>query len=286
MFTANVFRVMIASPSDVTEARDAVEKALHGWNGANSLTRSMVLLPWRWETGSVAVMGDHPQALINQQGVDDSDIVFALFGGRLGSPTPAAASGTAEEVDRALAQGKPVHMFFSTAPLPSDVDTAQLNALREFKELMLSKGILGEFSSPEQLGVLVWQAMEFDLATLAPEGAPRLSTGRAGVDFLVQPGSEREVSGFQKNGSPRYKTRRWIDVTNRGDRDAEQVTFALVGENVPLWLHAPQHPVTIQAGGGRRRVPYELSMASPDQAQVLISWEVDGQPSERAYDLM
>lgn len=69
---------MIASPSDVFEARDAVEKALHGWNNANSRTRSLVLLPWRWETGSVAVMGDHPQALINHQGVDDSDRVRAV----------------------------------------------------------------------------------------------------------------------------------------------------------------------------------------------------------------
>lgn len=87
MFAANVVRVMIASPSDVSEARDAVEKAPHGWNSANAQSRSLVLLPWRWETGAVAVMGDHPQALINQQGVDDSDVVIALFGGRLGSPT-------------------------------------------------------------------------------------------------------------------------------------------------------------------------------------------------------
>lgn len=33
-FTATVLRVMIASPSDTAEARDAVEAAIYGWNGA------------------------------------------------------------------------------------------------------------------------------------------------------------------------------------------------------------------------------------------------------------
>lgn len=210
--------------------------------------------------------------------------VFALFGGRLGSPTPEAISGTVAEVDRALEQGKPVHMFFSTAPLPHDVDADQLKALRDFRDLMQSKGILGEFSSPEQLGVLVWQAIEYDLARLAPEGAPTLTTGGSAVDFLVQSGSERELSGYQKNGNPSYTTRRWIDVTNRGRRDAEEVTFSVVPEDTPLWLHTPERPVTIQAGG-QRRIGFELSMASPSQAEVMIRWQEDGEPMERVFDL-
>lgn len=38
-YTANVLRVMIASPSDTIEARDAVESAVYGWNGANAQTK-------------------------------------------------------------------------------------------------------------------------------------------------------------------------------------------------------------------------------------------------------
>lgn len=284
MFAANVVRVMIASPSDVSEARDAVEKALHGWNSAHAQARSLVLLPWRWETGAVAVMGDHPQALINQQGVDDSDVVIALFGGRLGLPTPDAVSGTAEEIDRALAQGKPVHMFFSTAPLPRDVDPEQLAGLNKFKQLMEQKGILGEFGPPEELGVKVWQVVEHDVAILAPEGAPTLVAGRGGVDFLVQPGQERELSGHQKNGNPKYMTRRWIDVINRGTSDAEEVTFELFPEDIPVWLNGPERPVTIQAGG-QRRVGFDLSMASPGTAQVKIRWQEGGESNERVFEL-
>ena len=109
-YTANVLRMMIASPSDTIEARDAVESAAYGWNGANAQAKQTILHPWRWETSAVPMLGDHAQVLINSQGVDESDVV----------------SGTVAEIERAIEQGKPVHLYFSTAPLPNDVDTAQL----------------------------------------------------------------------------------------------------------------------------------------------------------------
>ena len=284
MFSATALRVMIASPSDVPDARDAVEKAIHSWNDANARNRAVVLLPWRWETSSVPVQGAHPQELINAQGVDDSDIVFALFGGRLGSPTPSAISGTAEEVDRAQAQGKPVHMLFSTAPLPNDVDVDQLRALREFRELMQDRGILGEFSNSEDLTVLVWRTIEHDLARLelSSDGA---SSSRRGVDLLVQSQREREISGFQKNGNPKYTTRRWADVTNRGDRDAELVTFEVNPGGAAMRLSVPDTPVTIQSGGGSRRVPYMLFMQSTGTEQLRVRWVEDGEERHRDFDL-
>ncbi|MDK8236494.1 DUF4062 domain-containing protein, partial [Lactobacillus jensenii] len=79
----------------------AVEKAVHEWNQANAQNKQVVLQPWRWETSSVPQLGGHPQSFINMQGVEGSDIVIALFGGRLGSPTPEAVSGTVEEIERA-----------------------------------------------------------------------------------------------------------------------------------------------------------------------------------------
>lgn len=39
-FTASILRVVIASPSDIPEARDAVERALHNWNDANSISKT------------------------------------------------------------------------------------------------------------------------------------------------------------------------------------------------------------------------------------------------------
>jgi hypothetical protein len=135
-YVAHVLSVMIASPSDLPEARNALQEAIYGWNEANARNKGVILQPWRWETSSVPMVGGRAQALINTQGVDRSDIVFALFGSRLGSPTSEAVSGTAEEIERAVSLGKPVHVYFSNAPLPSDVDVEQLSSLRKFKSAM------------------------------------------------------------------------------------------------------------------------------------------------------
>ncbi|WP_259803147.1 hypothetical protein [Corynebacterium amycolatum] len=41
-FPATVLRVLVASPSDVPDARDAVEGALHSWNRLHATTRNVV----------------------------------------------------------------------------------------------------------------------------------------------------------------------------------------------------------------------------------------------------
>ncbi|WP_245637890.1 hypothetical protein [Actinomadura rubrobrunea] len=271
---------MIASPSDVPEARDAVKKAIHGWNNANAQTKGVILQPWRWETSAVPLLGAHPQKLINAQGVDDSDIVFALFGGRLGSPTPDAVSGTAEEIDRALAMGKPVHLYFSTAPLPHDIDTAQLEALRAFKNEVQNRGLLGEFSNTDQLNHEVWKAIEHDIATLFPEGSTPSRKEPTGVEFVVQPQQEREVSGFNSKGKPRYRTRRWLEVTNIGSRDAEDVTFESVNDG-DLILTDPSAPTIIHRGQTRR--VHVIRTSSTGDPVVRIHWTEDGKQKMRDF---
>lgn len=277
-YDATVLRVMIASPSDVPEARDAVEKAVHGWNDANARNKGVILQPWRWETSAVPVIGAHPQQFINAQGVDDSDIVFALFGGRLGSPTPDAISGTIGEVERALGQGKTVHMYFSNAQLPHDVDTKQLAALRDFKTDMQERGLLGEFSNAEELSHKVWKAIEHDIASLSVGIDRRPVPEVAGVDFLVQPGQESYVSGYNHKRAPKYTTKRWLDVSNRGSMDAENVTFEAIHDGIMV-LSVPKGPTTIHKGQ-RRRIPVQYAAGGSDGARLRIRWTEDGENKE------
>ncbi|MFI9452591.1 DUF4062 domain-containing protein [Amycolatopsis sp. NPDC052450] len=278
-YTAHVLRVMIASPGDVTEARDAIEKAIYGWNTANAHHKHIILQPWRWESASVPVLGGHPQELINAQGVDESDIVFAVFGSRLGSPTPAAVSGTAEEIQRANDQGKPVHLYFSTAPLPSDVDTTQLDALRAFKRDLQGRGLLGEFDNPSDLAHQVRQAIDHDIAKLAVEVPTNASN--TGVDFDVQPQQEREFSGTDKRGKAKYTTRRWFDITNKGSVDAEAVQYEVVGESSSLHL-AASDSATVVHKGQTRRLPYALTMGG-DEPVLRITWTEDGKQKNKDF---
>lgn len=278
-YQATVLRVLIASPSDVQEARDAVERALHSWNDAYSRSKGVVMMPWRWETSSVAALGDHPQKLINLQGVDDSDIVIALFGSRLGAPTPDAISGTAEEIERATAGGKPVHLYFSSAQLPNDIDVAQLVAVRKFKESMHDRGILGQFSSPDQLPHLVWQVIEHDLGKLNLEPSATSLQSRS-IEFRVQPGSVREHKGFSKNGQAQYTTRHWIDVSNEGDKDAEGVTIEALSPGV--FLGGGDGPTVIHRKQ-TRRFGLMLTLGSGSDRVVRINWQEEGVKRNQEY---
>lgn len=49
-YNSRVYRILIASPSDVGEEREVAAKVIQEWNDLYSLTRKVTLLPLRWET--------------------------------------------------------------------------------------------------------------------------------------------------------------------------------------------------------------------------------------------
>src|SRR3954470_563430 len=89
--------VMIASPSDVGPAREAVYTTMARWNETNTSTRNVALVPLRWETGAVPMLGGGGQQIINKQLLERADVVIALFGSRVGAPTAGTISGTVSE---------------------------------------------------------------------------------------------------------------------------------------------------------------------------------------------
>ena len=283
VYVANVLRVMVVSPSDTAEARDAVESAIHGWSEAFGRRNQVALQPWRWESSSVPLLGSHPQSLINSQGVDDSDVVFAIFGSRLGSPTPDAVSGTVEEIERANDQGKPVHVYFSDGPLPNDVDTEQLKGLREFKKQLQARGLLGTFSNVSQLAHEVWRAIEHDVETLALE-VPVLNRSNRGVKFQVQPRHERELKHTDAKGKAHYRTRRWVEVTNVGDEDAQEVTFKAASENAALIVISRGEPTVVHAGQ-TRNVNIEFTIGGTEDRRLLIEWVENGEHKEASFHI-
>jgi hypothetical protein len=162
-----VLKVLIASPGDAAAGREAVERALHTWNDHRSDREGLILRPLMWETGSIPVLGrGDAQSVINSQLVDEADIVIALFYHRLGSATPRAVSGTAEEINRSVDAGKLVHLYFAQKDVPHGFDIDQYKAMQEFKNQIQQRGLIGSFQSEEQLHRLVYQAIEYDIAQL------------------------------------------------------------------------------------------------------------------------
>jgi len=163
--------VLIASPGDANTGRDAVEQAILGWNAHRGDSEGLMLRPRRWETDSVPLLGQgDAQSVINAQLVDDADIILAIFYHRLGSATHRAKSGTAEEIERSIARGKPVHLYFSEKPVPYNHDAKQFKALRKFRLEMQGRGLVATFRKESELSLEVGRAIEFDVAHLRGAG--------------------------------------------------------------------------------------------------------------------
>jgi hypothetical protein len=143
--------ILIASPTDVIEERDIVERVLHAWNASHFERMGVMLRPVRWESHAYPASGDRPQAIINKQIVESGDILIGIFGYRLGTPTGEAQSGTIEEIEEFRKAGKYVALYFSTADVPRSADRAQMEALEAYKRERQKDTLYFEFEDAAAL---------------------------------------------------------------------------------------------------------------------------------------
>jgi hypothetical protein len=151
-FTATTYRVLIASPSDLTEEREAASMAINDWNAQHAVAEGIVLLPVKWETHARPESDVRPQAAINAQIVHTCDILVGMFWTTLGSDTGVAESGTVEEINQFVEQQKPTLLYFSDrARAPSRIDLKQLQKLKDFKDSTYKQALVGQFSQIDEL---------------------------------------------------------------------------------------------------------------------------------------
>lgn len=258
-------------------SRDAVEAALLSWDRDRSEGSSAVMLPRRWETDAVPLVGGiDAQSVINAQLVDQADIVFGVFYARLGLKTERGVSGTAEEIERAADAGKPVHVYFSTAPIPRNVDVEQLAALNQFKEDLATRGLLGEFSSDDDLKAKVRSAVEHDLTGLARTELPAQGQPGPGALLLAKYASEREAYNDSK-GNIKHRTRRErLIVRNRESASDTarglEVQLEAVGEGEAprVWNDDGVKPDL--PPGGEYSYPLMTHMGIASAWKVTMTW--------------
>lgn len=155
-FKTETYRVLIASPSDLQEERQAVSDAIGDWNAQHAAAQGIVLLPVRWETHATPQTGVRPQQAINEQLVSQADLLVGMFWTKLGTSTGVAASGTVEEIDQFVAAGKPAMLYFSSRPIdPDRIDLKQHKKLRQFKAATYTKALVGNFRSLDELRAAV-----------------------------------------------------------------------------------------------------------------------------------
>jgi nucleoside 2-deoxyribosyltransferase len=199
-YDSRVYRILIASPSDVEEEREIAVRVIQEWNDLYSYSRKVALLPLRWETHTAPEYGTRPQEVINRAIVDQCDLVVGIFWARLGSPTGEADSGTLEEIERAGHAGKPIMLYFSKRGMdPDSLDLMQVNRLREFKEKTYPKSLTESFKTPIEFRDKFSKQLELKVRDLQREehtGPPPLEFSFLSVDTgeLVGARMERSVA--------------------------------------------------------------------------------------------
>lgn len=299
-FDAHVLKVLIASPGDTGRERDAIEKALHGWNNARAEREQIHLAPWRWELHAVPELGGSAQAIIDGQAVDACDVVIAVFNAYLGTATDDAASGTAHEIIRAHRAGKPVHVYFSNEPLPRETTPEELKRLNDFKAQMRSEGLLGEYSGVEDLQFKVRDAIEHDLKSLdlgkviirsgKADQARKVMSYRMSVS-LLGPGTWRvKVHNHSTGPITDFKVRVSAvdsdgnEVPDGAQRSKEKIASADVfAEVIGDALSGSLRPV-MGAGGALTASRALTPTIRPQFQDVLAAHMTDGFPSGLAPD--
>src|SRR5439155_4709957 len=151
-----VYGCLVISPSDVCDARDAQEKAIHDWNAQVGPGLDARVDPVRWESHSRPEMGAAPQDVLNRQMVDKADFGVALFWTKLGTPTKGHESGSVEEIERLLQRGARVMVYFCTAPVPqsalkTEKDREQYARLQKLRERYQQEGLLSTYGNLDEL---------------------------------------------------------------------------------------------------------------------------------------
>ena len=179
------YRVMVASPGDVQEERNAVPGVIEQVNRTLGKELGFHLDPWLWEKDAAPGAGE-PQQLINPH-LDQAQIVIVILWNRLGTPTRNADSGTVEEFTRAFdnwqqRKSPRVMVYFCDRPatLKTIQDMEQAMLVRKFRETISGKVLAQSYETTSGFSQRLFQDLSQVCAEMikgqsSPEQPPSLS---------------------------------------------------------------------------------------------------------------
>lgn len=149
------YDLLISCPEDITSEISVIEDAVLQFNTQFSDALGISIRTKHWRKNSYAQSGGKPQALLNEQFVNDCDAAVAVLWTRFGTPTDEYGSGTEEEVEIMLSSGKQVFMYFSDKPLsPSQMNEESYKKVQAFRDKYKDRGIYFTYSSDEEFKTL------------------------------------------------------------------------------------------------------------------------------------
>ncbi len=261
--TAEVLNILIASPSDVAEERDVVEKVILDWNASHFASRGVMLHPIRWESHAYPASGDRPQAIINRQIVEAGDILIGIFGYKVGTPTGIAQSGTIEEIEEFRAAGKYVALYFSTADVPRSADRNQLESLEAYKKERQKDTLYFEFEDSSGLRAHLTR----HLPKIVDELRRKLNLSSLPARLHPDPSSAANTANSQKENPSFQNLRLLADLISELDDNFDCASRPRTGD-------AYRRPSTTVWLENRNRIslPQDISLDLKNTYNRIGSW--------------
>lgn len=272
--------LLVSAPGDVpVEDLTVIRKTISQWNLAHGRVVGLTVLPVSWTDHAAAEFGERPQAILNEQIVEESDLAVALFYDRLGTPTGEAESGTAEEIKILVKAGKSVAVLVNSAPRAPLVGPMleERRRLTEHLGELRKNALVFEYTNAGELmshlnNFLSRATGRFQQAVEeSKDEAPRDPDPSEGV----WPRAEvRE--GVRTDSKGRIKTdRKWsLVLHNTSLGPASDVDFAF--EDLPddafFRVLREEGSLGTIPPGQEARFPLLLAMGSPAAVDCVVTW--------------
>ncbi len=283
-YSAMTYRLLISSPGDVPlAALTIVRDCINRWNGVYGHQLSSVILPILWGTHAAAAFGSHPQTVLNEQLVDNSDMCIAIFANRLGTQTQVAESGTAEEIDRLHGAGHYIAVLRCRRPVSmSSVDLDQAKSLEDYMGNLEGSALVLSYENDAELQRHVDNILSNAITQARTRTEEQLAaTPASDIATVAEVWPRVESEPRMKTDSKgRVKTSRiwYLVLANTGDAPASSVHFKTETEDSEVgdawFVHGNTDGETIEtiAPHGETRFAIFPSFGSAQQVRCTVTW--------------
>lgn len=215
-------KIFLASPSDVPTERRHVWKVIEEINRTVAANKGIVLEAISSENAFPSY-GKDGQAILNEQigKMQEYELFIGIMWNRIGTPTPRAKSGTAEEFGRAvtaLRRKRKPQVWFYFREAPAHLTTIEALRQREealkFKAKFRGKGLFREYKTPANFRDQLREHLTLWLNQLKTKSeSPAVASDRKKVTLANKTSVRPRKTPALKSSNPRSTG----SVKNSGD---------------------------------------------------------------------
>lgn len=282
-FSAQVYPLLLSSPSDVAADVELAFGAVHRWNVMYGKEFGSNVLPLHWSTHAAAEFGVRPQESLNKQLVEQADIVIALFWHRLGTDTGKAESGTVEEIEEANERGANVAILRCVRAIPpDDVDHNQMKRLDEYLKKIRDKALILDYGDDDSLRQRVEAILTRIVTASSAQAEVQAEVDQPGPDkggaenpAQVWPRVDRrEAVKTDSRGRVKTENRWFLVLSNTGREPAMHVNYTLEpdGEGEPPMDLGDDRELEALPPGSEAESQLYLHSGVAGQARCTVRW--------------